>query len=125
MIKRRRQIIAACLLAIYSLVAALLCNIGYDLYSQKSDVQQNSAQEFYSVITGSQAGGALQPKKQVVVTIIKTDDDVKKLFNEFPGLLQLKDQIFSDLFTHHSSPAVNIFSQVLRSAIIFPFHHFW
>jgi hypothetical protein len=54
-----KKIIASGFLAIYGLVAALLSSYRYDLYSQKTHLQQNSAQEFHSVITGSQAGGAL------------------------------------------------------------------
>lgn len=120
-----KKIIATCFLAIYGLVAALLCSYGYDLYSQKTDLQQNSAQEFYSVITGSQAGGALQPKKQATLSIDTGYTDNSNSIAQFSALLHSNEDFCSCLFTRYSSSSANMPSRVSKTLIIFPFNYFW
>lgn len=119
-----KKSIAFSLAVVYSLVAGLLSGYGYDLYAQKTDLQQNSAQEFYSVITGSQAGGALQPQKKYEFGFDSKDDTDKKSLGEFSALLLSADN-FVALFNNYAGLLPNLPSLTSRSAIIFPFHYFW
>ena len=122
--KARKKSIAFSLAVVYSLVAGLLSGYGYDLYAQKTNLQQNSAQEFYSMITGSQAGGALQPQKKYEVGFDSKDDTDKKSFREFSALLLSADN-FVTLFNNYAGLLPNLRCLTCKSAIIFPFHYFW
>lgn len=123
--KNWRQICSWGLLTVYALAFALMCGYGYSQFSQQYVLQKPVSENYQSIITGNQPGGALLATKPIDAGFSNAYTQSKKTYIDFSDILKSVDRLLIGTFARYESLSINIAVRQRKADIIFPFHYFW